>query len=228
MKAYWYKGNWTDETYNIGDGVVPFILKYLTGKDIISCNNKDSGKLLSCGSVIEFIEDNDTVWGSGLIQSMPLIKKNNVKFLMVRGPLTRSSLLEVGYTVPEIYGDPCTLLPEILHGHCNKEYPVGIIPHYTETNEMRIMYPDSHYINIISNIETFVKEICKCEKIVTSSLHGYIISNAYNIPVEYKQLTEKIIGGMFKFNDYCEGKIYKSDVKEICSKAIITLIEKKI
>jgi pyruvyltransferase len=202
MQYYWYKGAWSDELGNIGDIITPHIIKHLTGIMPERCSEKASGKLLSCGSVAEFIEDNDVVWGSGLIQPMPLEKKTNVTFLMVRGPDTRRELMRAGYEVPEIYGDPCELLPQIWPGHQNKKYKLGIIPHYVDSKIALKMFSEERIIDIINTPEGFINEICECEEIWSSSLHGLIIPQLYGIKTKHIKLSNNVIGGNFKFNDY--------------------------
>ena len=55
-------------------------------------------------------------------------------------------------------------------------------------------------------IEQFVDELVSCEMIFSSSLHGLIIADAYNIPNRRVIFGNKLIGGDFKFNDYEESK----------------------
>ena len=65
---------------------------------------------------------------------------------------------------------------------------------------------------MISEIEEFVNDVCRCEKIYSSSLHGIVCANAYGIPVERIKLGDKMIGGDFKFNDY---QSVKPDIEEL-------------
>lgn len=164
--------------------------------------------------MIEFLEDNDVVWGAGLIKPMPLERKANVTFLMVRGPETRKALMRAGYEVPEVYGDPCEVLPEIWKGHHNKKHKLGIIPHYVDYDMAVELFPDKKIIKIINTPENFINEICECEEIWSSSLHGLIIPEVYGIPVKRMLLSDKVIGGGFKFNDY---RVGESNVKSLLS-----------
>jgi pyruvyltransferase len=50
----------------------------------------------------------------------------------------------------------------------------------------------------------FVKQIHECEYILSSSLHGIIIADSYGIPAYHIELSDKIIGGQWKFKDYYE------------------------
>lgn len=45
-------------------------------------------------------------------------------------------------------------------------------------------------------------QICSCEYIASSSLHGLIMSEAYDIPNLWIELSGKLMGGHFKFHDF--------------------------
>ena len=47
-----------------------------------------------------------------------------------------------------------------------------------------------------------IDQICSCERILSSSLHGIITSDAYGVPNCWIELTGKISGGHFKYYDY--------------------------
>ena len=65
---------------------------------------------LTIGSILTHVNSKCIIWGSGIISKEYSIEK--AEFLAVRGPQTRAFLLNQGYTVPEIYGDPALLLKE--------------------------------------------------------------------------------------------------------------------
>lgn len=205
VKPYWYRGNWTDELGNVGDIAPPYILKHLFGKTFQACDKDETGKLLLVGSVITFLQDNDIVWGSGLIQPMEIVKRNNVEIVSVRGPLTAGSLKAIGYDVPERYGDPCFMLPDIYCPKVEKQYELGIVPHYVDADIAKEQHPGAFIISTLNTIEGFINEILKCERIISSSLHGIVIAEAYGIPSMWVQYSDMVIGGSFKFHDYYAG-----------------------
>jgi len=160
---------------------------------------------------------------SGLISRDVLIaqkKKRNVNILAVRGKKTAELLRQVGYEVPEVYGDPAVLMPEIYKADYNFKYDIGYVPHYIEQDAWHKAYPDGHFIDICDDPKWFISRIHECRKIITSSLHAYILAQAYGIQAEYLQLTSKIIGGYFKYEDYISGRgdteKFKQVFKEWC------------
>lgn len=209
LQVYWYKGEWTDRKGNIGDILTPVIIKHLTGK--LPYWGISSGTLLAVGSIVEFIDHGDTVWGSGLIKPMTLPLKRDVTILAVRGHKTAHLLRNSGYVVPEIYGDPAIIMPDIYHPFIEPIYKVGYIPHYVEVEEYKARF-EGHFINVINSVEDFLFKLLECETIVTSSLHAYILAEAYGIEAHYVQLSNKIIGGHFKHEDYLSAENNKEEL----------------
>ena len=170
---------------------------------------KKDGKLLSIGSVMNYTQPNDFVWGTGCIDQKQVGFKPK-KITAVRGPLTRHEITSIGWECPEIYGDPVLLLPKVLGLEKAKKYKYGIIPHYVEflhEDGLKILKHLENLgykiIDICSGNINFVDEVSECERILSSSLHGLIIADAYNIPNARIIITDKLAGSHFKFVDYC-------------------------
>lgn len=169
---------------NIGDMLGPIIVDYMVKQNSTKkkCRSKN---LLTVGSIIGAFNCNAIVWGSGIMSSERVYYITKKRFLIkydiraVRGPLTRNILEKAGYNVPECYGDPAVLMPLIYTPNVEKKYKVSIIRHHSKK------CADSKYHEISVNIEDykmFINEICQSELVISSSLHGIIIAEAYGIP----------------------------------------------
>ena len=205
INAFW----WTSEQQqtNWGDIIAPIIIEFLSEQK--SCCRLDGGRLLTVGSILTLMNDNDIVWGSGLIVPKLDRKYNNVRFCAVRGPLTRNVLIQEGYDVPEIYGDPGILMPKIIpiRNKISKTRPIGIIPHYSD-REHTIQNLISNRVNVIdimSGVENVMNEVSKCSVIISSSLHGVILAEAWKKKTIYAIMGNRLYGGDFKFKDYYLG-----------------------
>lgn len=162
---------------------------------------------LCIGSIIESRSNaKSIIWGSGCIsKDKPFVKPKKV--LAVRGPLTRKRLLEAGVECPEIYGDPALLLPLYYKSVCEKKYKIGVIPHYVDKNCKIVDELRHEGIKIIDvqnyvNFTDVIDEVNECELVLSSSLHGLILSDAYGIPNIWVEFSQNIIGDRFKFYDY--------------------------
>ncbi|MDD7273542.1 MAG: polysaccharide pyruvyl transferase family protein [Prevotella sp.] len=209
-KGKFHNGNWGDDLnyYFIGrftnKRIVPFQYSL-----IARWFNKQN--YMCIGSMIHDVNSNTIVWGSGVIadDAKYEIKEKPKKVVGVRGKLTREYLLKRGIKCPEVYGDPALLLPLIYQKEIKKtKYKLGIIPHiYDENNEFIQKASIDSDILVISmkkydDWHEVIDQICSCEMIISSSLHGVIISDAYNIPNSWVEFSDKVIGKGFKFRDY--------------------------
>lgn len=222
----WISINWGRvEHNNWGDDIIMFFLReissdcLLPGKAYAYPYQIDfkclpgSMSVYSIGSVLHLItRPNSIVWGSGLINESLLPKTQQLNILAVRGPQTRKVLLANGIECPEVYGDPALLLPYYYSPqHIKKKYKVGIIPHYVDADKEELSHlagaESAHVIHMSGyrSWRSVIDQILSCEFIVSSSLHGLIIAEAYHIPNLWVEIKEPIVGDIsrrFKYHDF--------------------------
>jgi len=193
---------------NFGDALNPILSNKLTGLKALRVNPKYYKKdnLLMIGSILQMANTNSSIWGAGLISDNIENMQVPKMIYAVRGPLTRKVLLEQNISCPEIYGDPALLIPRVYSPSVKKKYKLGIIPHYVDKNAKwlnRVLPKNVIIIDIIrDNPLEFIDDLLECEKIASSSLHGLIVADAYNIPSTWIKFSDKLYGGNFKFKDY--------------------------
>lgn len=197
---------------NFGDALNPYFVKLLTKKTNIIYYKKNiisrlfpRENYMVIGSVLGLADSNTIVWGSGFISEKSFLKVKPKKILAVRGPLTRNGVINQGIECPEVFGDPCLLLPKYYYPNVKKKHELGLIPHFvdkTSTYINNLINDDVLVIDIQSGIENVVKQILSCNRIASSSLHGIIAADAYNIPSAWIKFSNKVIGDGFKFRDY--------------------------
>jgi len=204
----WYER----EEGNFGDDLNPWILERISGKKIINSrriiNFRGELEYLFIGSIIgDYGNHAMHIMGSGLIRADKKINySKKSSFLWVRGPLTREKLIESGYSCPEVYLDPALLLPLIYVPLKKELFKLGVIPHYVDKDHPLIEKLRKHDQCIIIDVESPVEDVINyincCCKVVSSSLHGIIVADAYGIPSKWIELSNKVIGEGFKFRDY--------------------------
>lgn len=203
-----FRGNWGDDInyilpqYLLDAVVIPY--RY----SIIGRFLKKKKNVLFIGSVITGLSNSKTIIiGAGLSPDQTNVKyANPYKVLRVRGPLSRMYLIERGIPCPTKYGDPALILPYIYKPIIKNHYKIGFIPHFLD-KERGVIDLLSKYNNCIiidptnyGNWTSFINNICSCDIIFSSSLHGLIISDAYNIPNIWTEFFFKV--NRFKYHDY--------------------------
>jgi hypothetical protein len=207
---FYWGGNY--KKGNFGDLLSWVIFEKLTGiKPVFydCCKQNNDIHYMSIGSIINYSNDKSIIWGTGTI-TKKINKINFHKVFCVRGPKTREALLKHYNDIPEKYGDPALLMPLLYKSKNIKKYNIGIIPHTVDYNELKQKFNGTniHVINLYINndedsIKKVIDDINKCKFIFSSSLHGIILSNAYDIPV-IKFRHNKLAGDDIKFIDYFE------------------------
>lgn len=196
MKLYYCKS-----IDNFGDNISPFIIRSMLGKSMPFTSYITRGKLLAVGSILKALRENDTVWGTGAMYDEPIIPPNGVKFLAVRGPLTRD---RIQAEVPEVYGDPALLMPKFYQPKTRKKnYKIGVTPHIIDHHLFEgVSASNIKMISLKGDPRGIIDQMVQCETIISTSLHGIIVAEAYGIPAVWLRVSDNIKGGDFKFNDY--------------------------
>jgi len=207
--AYWWRGS---DNRNWGDKINPFLVQHLSDKNVVHPDDVINFRFLNVhtciGSVVEHLRfEGVHLWGPGIISESSAIKIYPANIHAVRGPLTRQRLLDEGYDCPDIYGDPALLLPKYYQPKVEKNIELGIVPHYIDKeNEeiLRLKEEGACIIDVFSGESEFIDKINRCKRIVSSSLHGLIVADAYGISSKWMKASDNIFGDEFKYHDYYE------------------------
>lgn len=204
-----YKISWDKKLNNFGDILTPFIIENISNikfEYIEKSQYYPFEHYLIIGSILDRGTKSSIIWGAGLISEDSEPIEIPKKIYAVRGPKTREKLLKSGIDCPEIYGDPALLLPRIYNPKIEKKYELGVIPHYVDKNNKFLEIFNNSNIKIIDiqviDPRTFIDELLSCKKIASSSLHGLITADAYQIPSMWIEFSDKVVGNGFKFYDY--------------------------
>ena len=206
---------------NFGDDLSPALIKHLTGSTITHAKHADA-ELFGVGSIVGYwashkitLRRNITdlllgrkplaIWGTGLIRPKKLVMPR-CQVLALRGPLTQQY---TGMKDVPVLADPGILAKELVPTSSSKHDKIGIIPHYVDKTHPLIMQlrkdPAFTIIDVEQACQNVCAEIAACPLVLSSSLHGLVVADSYNIPNVRLIFTDEIIGGGFKFLDYALG-----------------------
>lgn len=132
-----------------------------------------------------------SVWGSGTNATCALPDTLG-SVHSVRGPFTFHRLWdEKQWLVPPVYGDVMLLLARYYHPRHfgQKRYKLGLIPHPNQIDSPQLRHflekhSDCLLIDLYHTAQwtDTIDAICCCERIVSSSLLGLVISDSYAVP----------------------------------------------
>jgi hypothetical protein len=205
---------------NFGDDMSLSMCEYASGKSLIRAD-QIYADMYGVGSLLQIFKSRKrqvkytalrmlngnkplVLWGTGIIEGIPLYLPR-VKVLALRGPYTAKAL-DIKTVVA--FGDPGLLVSDILAAPA-KSGKIGIVPHYVDKSHpvLTVAAKDDRFviIDVEDNWENAVSHIAQCDLILSSSLHGLIVADAYGIPNQWLEFSNKVAGAGFKFRDYAEG-----------------------
>ena len=220
INAYVDDDTWTSIRHsNWGDDLNYYFISHLTKRPIVFLHRFWLAKKLNfknylcIGTLLDAVNysrESTIVWGTG-VSGQDRLFTIPKEIRSVRGKKSINFLQQKNIPYPALVGDPALILP-LFYQPKNKEkkYKLGIIPHVIDLEHPVIKQIQSENSNevLIINLSKFDKwtdiidQICSCESIASSSLHGLITSDTYGVPNCWIELSGKISGGHFKFYDY--------------------------
>lgn len=206
--VFWWEPD--DGAPNVGDYlarvVVAQILRMADREIIDKCDQRR--RLFSIGSVLHFARDGDTVWGSGMNGKIAAAahRFRELDVRAVRGPLTRAFLLERGIACPPVYGDPALLAPRLLPADLLTDARAStdfvVVPHLNDDPAQYRGYGD-RVASPRQYPAAFLRQLLRGERVVSASLHGVILAEAYGVPAVL--LDSGGSEARFKYDDYYQG-----------------------
>lgn len=214
---------------NLGDVLNKYILEKLMRGNCIQSSVEECN-LIAIGSILDqffFVNKNNeydksiklNVWGSGFISDFESLKeidasvlpqfRRELKIYALRGKLSQKrceKMLNVKLNKIAL-GDPGLLASKLIDEIPEKQYDVGIIPHYIDKDSefisnIKLKKYSYHIIDITGDTIETLKEIAKCRCILSSAMHGLIVSDSLGIPNKWITFSDNVFGNGYKFRDY--------------------------
>lgn len=191
---------------NFGDRLPDIISRQMLALHGVSLDDEviRSERLFSVGSVLHFSKTGDHIWGTGWNGNVSEkeFKARNLKVHAVRGPLTAEILKARNIEVPEIYGDPALLIPHIFKNRF-KPNPQNDYVFIPNQQDLPIVNEFANVVSPLRGWNSVIDAIVKSKLVLSSSLYGLIVADAFGIPARYVRLTQN--EDLFKYKDYYLG-----------------------
>ncbi len=192
---------WWNLVTNWGDQLSPLLLNRFSHVDAV-WTPVDSAEVVCVGSLLGNLVKPDyagVVLGSGKLFEDGMVPPK-AQILALRGPLTAR-----GVKGDFALGDPGLLADELVTIE-DKLYNLGVVPHWSDhqlAKDPRFLKYDPIIIRFDDDPLSIIRKIGACRKIVSSSLHGLILADAFNIPRRFEATAAWTReGGDFKVRDH--------------------------
>lgn len=192
---------------NVGDLLNPYMIPKLSKKPIYRARSAFLPHLRAIGSVVGSATAQSYIWGSGSIDGrVPAKGIDPAKVYALRGKRSWDMLNRAfGLKTQMPLGDPAVLMPDFYNPAVEQQHPCGLIPHFSDlpfAQELAKELPDLKIIDVRQKPESFIDDLKSCQFVMSSSLHGLILADSYQIPNVWVKFSDRLLGGEWKFFDY--------------------------
>ena len=215
-------------TKNVGDQLNLSLIRALSGRPVVAAPAY-AADYLCIGSLLDMILRKPgspatdrrplAVWGAGFIAAPgehPYVRSTtpesfgrSVVFHAVRGRHTLERIKAMGFTGDGVaLGDPGLLARLLTNGHAPpKRFALGLVPHYVDAanpvwRTVQATCGDVRILRVSDAPGRFLAEMQECETIISSAMHGLVLADALGIPNRRARVSDRLIGGDYKFADY--------------------------
>jgi len=212
IKLYWSLGSGRDNPSrrNFGDYLSPLIVEAVSGKQV-EYAPLSRADLMAIGTILirerkaRFLgfKRKIHVWGSGCGQEDESFSGRHY-YHAVRGAETLRRI--EGNVGPVALGDPGLLAPLLLKKAVAKQYKIGFVPHYVDKSLPTVVEfieknKEVHFIDVHKPPIQVIEEIAACEFVISSSMHGLIVADAFKVPNVRIRLSARVKSEL-KYGDY--------------------------
>ena len=215
IPLYWWRGPGSGVS-NFGDALSPLVVQFATGRPVTYAPPRRAA-LVGLGSLLGHTAADRwkriltrpfhplAVWGTGSIRQSDVRAGTYLHVLAVRGEGTRDSL---GLSDSTPLGDPGLLVARMIAKPTRKKARWGIVPHYVDQDlrvvrELGASNPGSVLIDLTDrDVLRTARQIAECDFIISSSLHGLITADAFQVPSVWVEWSDRVHGNGWKFQDY--------------------------
>ncbi|WCR04549.1 polysaccharide pyruvyl transferase family protein [Paracoccus saliphilus] len=212
LQVYWFRRGGGRAAGNFGDELGPLLVSHILQRPV-EWAEPDRCDLASIGSILSQVSkaakrakrsSKLLIWGSGLMEEDIERLHTCLNPLAVRGVKTRTAL---GLKDDLPLGDP-GVLSDLLVEPQKKTHIWGIVPHFSHRNSPKIREAaqdnNCMFIDPTAPALDVLKAISSCRGIVSSSLHGLIVADSFQVPCYWLDIKSHKSHD-YKFADYCSG-----------------------
>ena len=198
-----------DGTINFGDYLSLVIVEQCLRQSghTLADETSRQARMFAIGSILHYARDADVIWGSGINgrpgQDDLNRRVQTLDVRAVRGPRTQEVLRRRGLSVPDVFGDPALLLPQLFPGRFKRRRtrPWIFVPNLHDIR--MIDHASGNVVSPLGSWNRRIEAILEADLVLASSLHGLVVAEAYGIPARYVRLSDG--ESEFKYRDYYEG-----------------------
>lgn len=187
---------WWNRVPNLGDSLSWLLLAGYG--NTVEWASPEEADWVGIGSVLGWFDGfTGTVWGSGRGgDELPPHDLTRATVRALRGKETQR-LVKGGDDA--VLGDPALLISDFIDP--DPQGYTAVVPHFQDQERLAARYPDDRFVDVTGSAAVALNIIAKADRVVSSSLHGIVLADAWGIPRKLDYY-DGSLGGGFKFKDY--------------------------